>query len=58
MQDQRRPMVKPEAKPAYPDSYHIILAHAFQEASYPPLDVTEKKANIISGVPTFTAPYL
>lgn len=51
-------MLKPEAKPAYPDSYHIILAHAFQEASYRPLDVTEKKANIISGVPTFTAPYL
>lgn len=57
MQDQRRHMVKPEAKPVCPDSYHIILAQTFQEASYPPLDVTEKNLNIFSGAPTFTAPY-
>lgn len=41
MHGQRRPMVNPKAKPAYPDSHHVIPACTFQETSSPSLGVTE-----------------
>lgn len=41
MQGQRTPMVKPKAKPMYPDSHHIIPVHTFQDTSSPSHGVTE-----------------